>query len=118
MKTDTSITAERKETLEKELERIVGILVREYEPEKIILFGSLATGEIYEWSDIDLLIVKKTRQKPLDRTARVMKILNYPRIAMDIFVYTSSEIEYLLKEGSPFMKEIFEEGKVLHEKDN
>lgn len=40
---------------------MVGGRIRDgYEPEKIILFGSLARGDTHEWSDIDLLIVKDT----------------------------------------------------------
>lgn len=54
----------RKKLLEEELSRIVGLLKRDYEPEKIILFGSLAEGDMHEWSDIDLLLIKKTTTRP------------------------------------------------------
>jgi predicted nucleotidyltransferase len=36
--------------LNRELTRIVDVLIKEYQPEKIILFGSLATKKINEWS--------------------------------------------------------------------
>lgn len=39
---------QRKKLLEEELSRIVGLLKRDYEPEKIILFGSLAEGDMHE----------------------------------------------------------------------
>jgi len=88
MERDTSVTTvQRKEALEKELQRIIATLVGKYQPEKIILFGSLTSGQMQEWSDIDLLIVKETIERPLDRTTGIIKMLNYPRVAIDIFVY-------------------------------
>ena len=62
MELDTVIVMQRKEALEKELHGIVATLVEKYKPEKIILFGSLATGKMHEWSDIDLLIIKLSRK--------------------------------------------------------
>lgn len=118
MELDTQTAAQRKEALEEELRRIIAILVEKYQPEKVILFGSLATGRINEWSDIDLLIIKETDKRPLDRATDVTAMLNYPRIAMDIFVYTPEEVKYLVREGSQFIAEILEQGTILYEKDN
>ena len=42
------------------ISQIVDKIIREYQPKKIILFGSYAYGEPNEDSDIDLLIVKNT----------------------------------------------------------
>ena len=62
------MTAEqRSEILRNELKRIVSIIKKGYNPEKIILFGSLANGKIHQWSDIDMLIVKDTDKRPVDR---------------------------------------------------
>lgn len=106
---------QRKKLLEEELGRIVDILRREYDPEKIILFGSLAKGDIHEWSDIDLLIVKKTRKRPLERIMEVSHLIN-PRAGIDLFVYTPDEFNTLLKERFSFLTEIVKKGKVLYEK--
>lgn len=116
MKLSISTVTQKKEALEKELHRIVGILIEEYKPEKIILFGSLASGRIYEWSDIDLLIIKETEKRPLDRALEVYTLLGNYRDPMDIIVYTPAEVELLLDEGSFFVAEILTEGKVLYEK--
>lgn len=45
-----SQTVARRQQLEDALKRYVGIL-KQANPEKIIGFGPLATGEIHEWSD-------------------------------------------------------------------
>ena len=47
---------EREGLLKDELRRIIEVIKREYDPEKIILFGSMAVNNVREWSDIDLLI--------------------------------------------------------------
>jgi len=118
METDAVAVTQRKEALERELQRIVATLIEKYKPEKIILFGSLTTGRIHEWSDIDLLVVKETEERPLDRVRKVIATLNYPRIAVDIFIYTPQELEYLIGQGSQSIAEVFEQGKVLYERDN
>ena len=52
---------ERERLLNDELKRIIDVIKNEYDPERIILFGSMATNKIHEWSDIDLLIVNKRK---------------------------------------------------------
>ena len=44
-----------------------------YDPQMIMLFGSYAYGKPHEDSDIDLLVVKKTAQRPIDRRVFVSR---------------------------------------------
>ncbi len=111
------LARKRKKFLTEELHKIVSLLIRHYQPEKIVLFGSLVTGQVQEGSDIDLLLVKQSKKRPLERVMEVMALLGYPRVALDIFVYTPEEIAYLQREESPFIQNILEHGKVLYEKD-
>lgn len=106
----------RKDFLNRELRWIVNLLIERYQPEKIILFGSLAADSVRETSDIDLLLVKQSKKRPLERTLEVMALLGYPRVALDIFVYTPEEIAYLREEGSQFIEDILKHGQVLYEK--
>lgn len=117
-KLEFEVVQKRKKLLTEELQKIVSVLIENYQPEKIILFGSLASDKVKEESDIDLLLVKKSDKRPLERVIEVMALLGYPRIALDIFVYTPEEIEYLRKEGSQFIEDILEHGKVLYEKNH
>ena len=109
--------SERKTLLEAELSRIVTVLIERYQPEKIILFGSLAGGYIHEWSDIDLFIVKETEKRPIERVLEVVRLVQ-PKVGIDLFIYTPFEIETLLKEKVSFVCEIVKTGKVLYEKGN
>ena len=45
------------------IDDVVERLVREYDPDRIILFGSRALGTATEDSDIDLLVVKETASR-------------------------------------------------------
>lgn len=47
-KMELAAATQRKEALEEELRRIIAILVEKYQPEKIILFGSLFIKDILE----------------------------------------------------------------------
>ncbi len=105
--------AERKALLEKSLERIVAILIKEYRPEKIILFGSLATGEVSEVSDLDLLIVKDTSLPFYDRL-REAALLCPLEVGADLLVYTPDEVEQASRENRFFREEILEKGRVVY----
>ena len=106
--------AARKDRLRRSLERILVVLINEYKPEKIILFGSLASGEVHEGSDLDLVIIKDTSQRPIDRQVEVYR-LTKPDIGIDLFIYTPQEFKYLDSIGFSVVKEIVAKGKVLYE---
>jgi predicted nucleotidyltransferase len=107
--------AERKNLLEEEIHRIVEIIKKDYEPDRIILFGSLAEGKIHEWSDIDLLIIKRTSKRPIERCLEVCRLIK-PKIGIDLFIYTPEEYEILINERFSFLVNILKMGKVLYEK--
>lgn len=98
----------------KSIEEIKTRLVERYNPDRIILFGSHVRGEAGEESDIDLLILKDTKDRPIDRRVQVEKILADRSMPLDIVVYTPQEIRYLFSMGSPFVEEIIETGRVLY----
>ncbi|KAF5414277.1 MAG: hypothetical protein C5S38_05075 [Candidatus Methanophagaceae archaeon] len=64
-----------KEEVENILSEIVEKLKSEYKPLKIILFGSYAYGNPTEDSDIDLLILKDTTKRRVDRFVQVKRII-------------------------------------------
>ncbi len=66
---------EGKDLLEKDpvLRRIVEIIVKEIDPDKIILFGSRARGDYTEGSDYDILVLKEG-VRPEDRGKWEMKV--------------------------------------------
>ena len=105
----------RKE-LEKEMRRITSLIISHYAPEQILLFGSLANGEVDESSDIDLVIVKDTKERFIDRLHRV-RLITRPEAGVDFFVYTPEEIKTMAQRKNKFLlTEILGKGQVLYER--
>ena len=107
---------DREKSLNRELERIVAKLKSDYQPEKIILFGSLAQREVKEGSDIDLAIIKETDKRPLDRCLEVATVAQ-PSLAANFVVYTPKEFRQQEEAGNFFVvDEILKRGHVLYER--
>ena len=94
---------------------IVKKIHEKYHPEKIILFGSYAYGKPTESSDIDLLIIKESKKRRIERFCEVRKIVrDIKGISIQPVVFTKVELEQRLKLGDDFIKEILAKGKVLY----
>ncbi len=105
----------RKSLLDQELSRCLDVLKTKGNPEKVILFGTMAKGGVSEWSDIDLVVVEETSLPFFQRLRQVRKLLR-PQVAMDVIVYTPDEFENMRKDR-PFIKdEVVDNGKVLYER--
>lgn len=95
---------------------IVEKIKKEYKPDKIILFGSYAYGIPHKDSDIDLLIIKDTQDRPIDRRVRVRRIVSDPKryIPFEPIVLTPIELQQCLGKRNQFLQEILEKGEVLY----
>ncbi len=104
--------------LNEKLALIVQRIVEGYAPERILLFGSYAYGQPDMDSDLDLLIVKQTSDRPIDRRVAVRMLLRdlTLRPAVSPLVVTRQEIEARLAMGDPFAEEIVALGRVLYER--
>ncbi len=105
---------DRRQLLKAELNRCLALLIDRYKAQKILLFGSMTGDETGEWSDLDLVIVKETNRRFLDRTKEVMQLLQL-RVGADILVYTPAEFEHLSRERAFIRNEIVGKGQVLYE---
>ena len=101
----------RKKELLMELNRILKIVKKVYQPKQVVLFGSLCNNRVTETSDIDLLIVKNVKKRYLDRIDDFMNLVN-PKVAIDVFIFTPQE----LKNPNPYIDEIFKNGEVIYER--
>ncbi len=98
-----------------QLKKIADRLKRSYGAEKVILFGSYATGDATEDSDVDLFIIAPTNERFFERMASVRRLIRDLRNGLPIapIVLTPEEIEERTKMGDQFITEILEEGLTL-----
>lgn len=104
-----------REVVERKLGEITAKIVKEFQPEKVILFGSWAWGQPHEWSDVDLFIVKDSEKKRWQREYELrMKLLGNKFPPLDLLIYTSKEINRRLDINDLFVQDILNQGKVLY----
>ena len=97
------------------LQNIVQRIVTGMRPEKIILFGSYAYGDPSPDSDLDILVIMNTKERPAERVLAISRLLRPRPFPMDILVRTPSEIAAALEQRDSFIQEILARGKVLYE---
>jgi len=91
-------------------------IAERFQPDKIILFGSDAYGKPHEESDVDLLVIMRTKNA-IDQSIRI-KMAFKRLFSLDLIVRTPWQIERGLKDDDWFLREIVEKGKVLYEAPN
>lgn len=102
-----------REDLTMALDRIVKRLKSNPEVQKVILFGSFVGGKSDLFTDIDLLVIMKSEDDFVTRTAELYASLN-PGVDLDLLVYTPQEFNHLYQKS--FLKYALKDGVVLYEK--
>ena len=98
------------------LKNAVDIIIKVVKPDKIILFGSRATGENKQESDYDLLVLKKGAKKQRKLTQEIY--LNFKNIGapIDVIVVDLQKFEELKTDPYLIYSEADSKGKVIYEK--
>jgi len=98
------------------LAEVVRRIVEVAEPDRIILFGSAARGEMGPHSDLDLLVIKAG---PIHRgrlTERIyMRLLGVGQ-AVDVVVVTPEDVERYRDAHCLVIEPALREGKVIYER--
>ena len=89
-------------------------IVREFRPQSMILFGSHARGTARAESDVDLLVIMPFSGSPIRKAVDILRKIKH-RFPLDLVVRTPDYIEQRKEMNDPFIIEILEQGKVLHE---
>jgi predicted nucleotidyltransferase len=96
------------------IRRYARAIAEEFQPDRIILFGSYAYGTPDEDSDVDLLVVMPTPNQH-SQAVRIHWRLAAP-FPLDLLVRTPKEMKWRLEEGESFTTTIVTKGKVLYER--
>ena len=96
------------------IRRFARQVVEQFQPDKIILFGSYAYGLPHADNDVDILVVMQAKNVT-DLAIRIRHAVRAP-FPIDLIVRTPKYLEWGLREGDWFLREIVSQGKVLYEK--
>ncbi len=102
------------------LEQMVQAIVREADPELIMLFGSMASGRQTADSDVDFLVIERepfgegrSRRQELIRLRRALSGFRVPK---DILVYSAEEKEMWKDSKNHILADVLRNGKKLYER--
>ena len=106
---------------DKAIEQVVETIRDRYKPEKIILFGSRVWGKPDDDSDLDVLIIKDSEEREVERIREVSRLVHRFQqrpysLPLDILVKTPEEIRERLAIGDDFIRDIVTRGRVVYER--
>jgi hypothetical protein len=89
-------------------------LVEIYQPERVILSSSYASGKIHADSDGDILGILSFEGKNPVKSAEILNQID-PQFPIDLIVRTPEQVRERQKNNDFFIKEIIKKGVVLYE---
>ena len=104
----------RKKPIRKEIRKMVSRIVKDFQPERIILFGSHARGEARPDSDVDLLVVMPVKGSKREKGVEIGVALHDIRIPKDIIVTTPEAFEWRKEVVGTVERPAAREGEVLY----
>lgn len=102
------------------IEEVKSILIREFNPEKIILFGSFAREKhVKEPSTIDLLIIADSDLPFIQRISKARQATRGGLPVIEPLIYTPEEFRIMTEEeGESFFEDALKTSQTLYEKNN
>jgi predicted nucleotidyltransferase len=98
----------------REIEKLAEAIAREFQPQRIILFGSYAYGKPRPDSDVDLLVIKPLQTHSAREALQILDRVK-PRFGVDLVVRSPEDVRNRLAWHDAFLEEITREGTVLYD---
>lgn len=99
----------------KEINRIARKIARQFNPERIILFGSYAYGMPQSFSDVDLLVLLPFEGKSFWKSLEILNAVD-PPFSVDLIARRPDDTRRRYEQGDPLIREALDKGKVLYER--
>ncbi len=97
-----------------DIQTLADNIVREFHPEKIILFGSHARGDARTDSDVDLMVIIASDEHPSRTAADITNRVHPRNYALDLIVRSPETVRRIMQMNDWFMHEVMREGRVLY----
>jgi predicted nucleotidyltransferase len=95
------------------VDRVVDTILNHCDPELIFLFGSVAKGTARYGSDIDILVVMETDEKPIKRGMDILDDIDVDT-SVDLIVMTPREFSRFREDPSSFTSHILSSGRIVY----
>lgn len=97
-----------------DIQELVRRIAAEFRPQRIVLFGSRASGRPRPDSDVDLPVVLPFSGSALKVAAEIVDRVD-PQFSLDLVVCSPEDVERRYKFGDPLNREAIDRGRVLYE---
>ena len=108
------LSRQKQSPLRRQVQDYCKALAREFNPKKIVLFGSHAYGRPTRESDVDLLVILPFRGNEINKAAQIRSRLDAP-FALDLLVRKPEFIAKRLRERDMFIELVMNRGVTLYE---
>ncbi len=96
------------------IQQMVKRIVTQFQPDKVILFGSHARGQAGLDSDVDLLVVMPVLGSKREKAIEIAVALHDIPVAKDVIVVTPNDFEWRSKIVGTIERPAAQEGKLLY----
>ena len=105
-----SVTYFDREGVQQAVAEYVHVLgARHTELEEVVLFGSMASGIPVPGSDVDLLLILTSSDRPFRERIPLFLPGKFP-VGVDVFPYTRAEVERMRQDGNSLISRALREG--------
>lgn len=95
-----------------EIQELNDRIVREYQPSRIVLFGSYANGTPNDESDVDLLVVMPFDGAAFEKSLEITRRIG-PTFRLDLLARRPDDTARRYREWDPLVREALDRGVVL-----
>jgi uncharacterized protein len=99
---------------EREVERVVEMVVALCRPDEIYVFGSYAKGTLHEGSDLDVIVIKPSSLPRHRRGREVEAMLAHLAFSVDVLFFTPRELQQELADPYSLVSAIMPSAKLLY----